>query len=411
MALFENFPYTNLHNLNLDWIVKTVKENNETVNELQEYVGTIDTQIQEKIDTEVPEAIAEAVESGVISEAILASKTRKYIFIGDSYAEGYTPDGNVTGFPLIVKNILGLTDNENFFNINRGGAGFGPASGSELAFDALLQSISATITDKDSITDIIFAGGYNDNGYTKTDILNGISRCRTFIKSNYTNPSLRVWLFAIGYNAKTPNIRFKLYDRYNDVYAKSFFIYRKLTKAYCKYDWFSSDGIHPSTLAQEAIAREIVHSLFGCADVDTPIYEEFVAISGGNIVTQMTPNFIRTFLWVNDYTYHFDTPVTINPSGEFKLFEFTSNLPLNSEENNTKTQTCAGNVIFHRQTSPTYVAGPVVFYIHHIEDNRWGLFLREFALNAAGSGYEPLNDVTDIIFPWKTPQFFIPYTF
>ena len=26
MALFENFPYTNLHELNLDWIIETLKK-------------------------------------------------------------------------------------------------------------------------------------------------------------------------------------------------------------------------------------------------------------------------------------------------------------------------------------------------------------------------------------------------
>ena len=36
MALFENFPYTNLHNLNLDWLVAEVmKEKNFFDNELQ----------------------------------------------------------------------------------------------------------------------------------------------------------------------------------------------------------------------------------------------------------------------------------------------------------------------------------------------------------------------------------------
>ena len=26
MAMFENFPYTNLHELNLDWIIQRIKE-------------------------------------------------------------------------------------------------------------------------------------------------------------------------------------------------------------------------------------------------------------------------------------------------------------------------------------------------------------------------------------------------
>ena len=26
MSLFENFPYTNLHNLNLDWLIKIIND-------------------------------------------------------------------------------------------------------------------------------------------------------------------------------------------------------------------------------------------------------------------------------------------------------------------------------------------------------------------------------------------------
>lgn len=407
----ENFPYTNFHDLNLDWIVKTMKDTGITVEEIKQYINTLDTTIQEKIEEEIPEAVEEAVQSGVVEEALLSVRTRRYIFIGDSYAEGYTPDGNVTGFPELIKTYLGLTENENFYSIYRGGAGFGHLENSDNAFDTLLKSISANVYNKDSITDIVFAGGYNDNSLAKTDILNGIVRCNTFIKNTYTNPSLRVWLFAIGYNAKSPAVRFRIYDRYNDVYAKSYFIYKKLTKAICKYDWFATDGIHPLNNAQDAIAKGIIHSLFGSTDVGTPIYEEFVQLDKGNMVTQLTPDYIRTYMWISDFTYEFESPTSISPTSEFKLLEFTSNLPLNSEENNTRTQTAQVNVILHRTSSPTYVSAPAVFYIKHIENNRWGLYMREYALNGAGSGYETLSDVTEIIFPEKTPQFIIPYTF
>ena len=35
MALFDNFPWTNVHELNLAWIIKKVKDLNDTVEELQ----------------------------------------------------------------------------------------------------------------------------------------------------------------------------------------------------------------------------------------------------------------------------------------------------------------------------------------------------------------------------------------
>lgn len=34
MGIFEHFPYTNFHNLNLDWLIKTVKSNSEDIEKL-----------------------------------------------------------------------------------------------------------------------------------------------------------------------------------------------------------------------------------------------------------------------------------------------------------------------------------------------------------------------------------------
>ena len=168
-AFGEGFPYTNFHDLNLDWIISEVKnlghkvtEYKElldsmgvSIEEFQEYIDNIDTEIQNKIDEEIPIAVEEAIESGLITAALQNVKNRRFIFIGDSYAEGWTPDGNVTGFPIIIRDSLGLTTDSNFYNIYLGGAGFGYDEGVTKAFDTLLRTISESVTDKDSITDIV----------------------------------------------------------------------------------------------------------------------------------------------------------------------------------------------------------------------------------------------------------------
>lgn len=40
MAVFENFPYTNVHELNLDWVIKNVKEYIIKYENLEEFVNT-----------------------------------------------------------------------------------------------------------------------------------------------------------------------------------------------------------------------------------------------------------------------------------------------------------------------------------------------------------------------------------
>ena len=46
MGVFNNFPYTNIHELNLDWLIKKVKELDSKVNDdletiIREYVNTM----------------------------------------------------------------------------------------------------------------------------------------------------------------------------------------------------------------------------------------------------------------------------------------------------------------------------------------------------------------------------------
>ena len=48
---------------------------------------------------------------------------KKYVFIGDSYGAGYTPDGAVTGWNTILKNLMGLSNNECTI-LNQSGGGF-----------------------------------------------------------------------------------------------------------------------------------------------------------------------------------------------------------------------------------------------------------------------------------------------
>lgn len=49
MGVFNNFPYTNIHELNLDWIIKKVKE--------------LDDEVNEKLDSIISERVNELLEN------------------------------------------------------------------------------------------------------------------------------------------------------------------------------------------------------------------------------------------------------------------------------------------------------------------------------------------------------------
>ena len=86
-AFGENFPYTNFHDLNLDWILKTMKE---SLKEVQDGVKTIDEAKQDienfiasinvRIDGMIEQAIIEALESGDFEELIAAVANQNIYF-------------------------------------------------------------------------------------------------------------------------------------------------------------------------------------------------------------------------------------------------------------------------------------------------------------------------------------------
>lgn len=110
MALFENFPYTNLHELNLDWIIERIKEMEETsvlsVNGQTGYVI-----LYQDAKMELPEVTqsqwsivrtADGVEAGIL----FASDGTAYIVKGQLFDQIYT-QSNPPTYP--VTSVNGLT--------------------------------------------------------------------------------------------------------------------------------------------------------------------------------------------------------------------------------------------------------------------------------------------------------------
>ena len=46
MAMFENFPYTDMHNLNLDWIIKIAKDFLDQYTHIQQLISDGETSLQ-----------------------------------------------------------------------------------------------------------------------------------------------------------------------------------------------------------------------------------------------------------------------------------------------------------------------------------------------------------------------------
>lgn len=425
--MFEFWPFTNFHQLNLDWIIKEVKENNRkveefaqqleemgvTVAQMQQYIDNLDDHLDEiitdAVSVQVPQAIHNEIESGGFDVLLTTMRKRRFVVIGDSYGAGWTPDGDVTSFATIIKNRLHIADAD-FFQAHKGGGRFGDIAGSEYAFDTVLAGLIPSITDPDSITDIIFAGGYNEGASTTASINDGINRCKILIDNTFHNNSLRVHLFAIGYSSVNPAQREALFYRYNYCYARSGWAYTNLTKAICYNPWWASDGYHPLQHAQDTIAQQIMNVLRGGTVIGMPDSSEYAATSQ----TGMT--FYSTFMddcfdsMLYGQNINLATRVTINKDTPVKILDITSNYPLCNTADNSKLEKWIFPAILEIGGA-SFKNATLIFHIKQESRTTYGLYVNTFMLNDAGTNYAVFNDVSAIQMLTNSFHVRIPYKF
>lgn len=216
----------------------------------------------------------------------LREPTKKYLFVGDSYADGYTPDGNVTPWQSIVKDKLGLSDSQ-YNTVHQGGFGF--ARPAQYNYYTLINALS---NDED-LTDIVIGGGYNDQGYGYADVNTGINNVVTLCASKFPNAKVHIAFIGWSKNAQAKSSLIYTYHYYNVACNNNPSVDFMMNTQYALHDYFnqfSSDGIHPNLAGQNAIANAVYDALvYGSANISyaQSFYFTGPGISGGSINTFM----------------------------------------------------------------------------------------------------------------------------
>lgn len=277
MGLFDNFPYMNLHEINLDWILSKL--------------GLLDqsTEAAEQAATEAKASETVAAGSATsASESAEIAKTyakqgRRYIFLGDSYADGWNPEGgaNIDSWVDYIKSYLGLND-YSYYTSHAGGTGFTVSGQTGYTFAGLLTQLSPSVENPGSITDIVVLGGYNDRNNAGS-IRSTINSFRATAKTMFPNAVVRVgW---IGRNVSAT----KTIDTVNNLflsaqeYVKADISYlHGIEYAARRIDQFFNDGIHPNEVGQQDIAVALMQCLTGGAASVMTTLSGF-AFEGGEI--------------------------------------------------------------------------------------------------------------------------------
>lgn len=198
--------------------------------------------------------VAELIKSNV-------NTNKKYVFVGDSYLEGYNPDGNVTSWGNLVKSYLELSDSQVVMSY---------LGGSSFAGSKPFTNLINKLTNDNTVTDVVICGGFNDRTFNRTQIKTGMVAFKNAVISKF--PNAKIHLGFIGWSSN-PEYLYSLYNTFinykwcsNELGIEMF--------SGCEYslhnyfNMFSTDKIHPNLTGQESIARNLVNCILnGSCDV------------------------------------------------------------------------------------------------------------------------------------------------
>ena len=205
----------------------------------------------------------------------LASTTENNVLIiGDSYADGYTAGGNVTGFPKLMAQYAGWVENKTYWHEQTGGAGFGKKGGADFTkdFNQLTTDAYNRMNDVQrlSIKTILYAGGWNDADVSQSNIMTGMKNTFTNAKQKFHNAE--IYVAMIGWSVD--------YSKREQIITNALPAYTKCGKYGARYITNSeyimhnyggisrSDNQHPNEENQDLIATYLLNGIsHGSCDV------------------------------------------------------------------------------------------------------------------------------------------------
>lgn len=389
-------------------VIPAVNNNAEALEELQALYIEIKTyvdnyfenlNVQEEINNKLDAMVLDGTFDEIINQELFSDinqrltllDTKKIVLIGDSYLEGYTPDGSVTSWGTLFKNYLGLSNAQVIVSY-LGGSSFAGTK----PFSDLVDVLSA---DND-VTDVIVAGGYNDRTYNRSQILTGMTTFKTSCATRF--PNAKIWCAMIGWSSASD----QLYNLYNttinyQINASKLGIgFMNGTQYSLKnyFAMFSSDGIHPNSSGQDSIARSLVNSFInGYASVIQPYTTSTITPSGSctgtntgssSISTILNNNIVQiTCAGVLDYIIN-SVSYTANGKNEIEVGTLAAGYIVGS---NYKITNCPVNLIIHDTTDGKYYkeSGILTF-------KNGKVYISFAAVNDEGSNYRSFTTINQI---------------
>lgn len=182
------------------------------------------------------------------------------VIIGDSYTQGWTPDGNVTSWANYLVNFLGDRVYQSYI-LGVGGTGFSHVGASlSTTFADLWEQAEDECSWISDATCVIVMGGVNDNDQTLNNIESKVSSFWQGVRSSCPDATL-MYLFNPNCWIGTRNTIYGCYhaipNNISVIAADSWWW------MLCDTDYFASDHLHPNEAGQQVIAKKVFQTLMG----------------------------------------------------------------------------------------------------------------------------------------------------
>lgn len=279
MAYNYEYPYTDPNRYNSDWLLNTVKrlteewlEVRKDWNNEQEEYKTLKDFINSYFDNldvqvEINKKLDEMLNAGELDNILPTIKRKQVILITDSYGTHY-------GFMDMFRQA---TNFERLYPFTYSGGGFF-GNGEAIPFIEALARVGIGITSKESITDIVVIGGFNDatdminNGRSVDALSNKVAEFLIECSNTYPNALVHIgmagWCSNItngnNYRRTLKRSIAQAYRNGNYVAGKNNATYiENLEYAIHGFDCIDSTKYHPNEKGNKNIIRGIINSLYG----------------------------------------------------------------------------------------------------------------------------------------------------
>lgn len=274
-----NYPHGSMQDMNLDWLLQVGKQAHEDHEEWSDIKGTaqkmIDDAIQDSLDSGEIEKVVDEATQKVITEQIeplektvtqnttdISNLEKKFgqldlsgktIFVGDSYAEGWTTTAsggsNVTPWINYVVSACGITDYE---IVRKGGSGF--AVGGNQFIDLIRP-----LENSQNVKNIVVCGGYNEPADISALRTNINSFC-ALAKSKF--PNCRIFCGMIGWDVNSEQWdRLRIVTEGYNAPLQDWFYLNNVQYSIHSDGLMGMDGFHPNQNGYEAIGNAVAQAL------------------------------------------------------------------------------------------------------------------------------------------------------